>query len=167
MVNNWRLDEALWRRVYKTKAWSLGRGELNEHRLLQVLQILNDLPTSLKDGWLRAYGRRWGRVHGRLAQPTAVPFPNLPIDAAEAFANGLGQGLGAEWGPQSTIPHHLECMMLLDESLLQGYALGMQRQWQVRQMPRVDRNSTWTDAEADRWWGPAPPMLCPCGSTCE
>ena len=161
------LDEALWRRVYKTKAWSLGRGELNEHRLLQVLQILNDLPVSLRAGWLRAYGRRWGRVHSRLAQPTEVPFPNLPLDAAEAFANGLGQGLGAEWGPQPAIPAPENMDPALEEALLDGYALGMQRQWRTRQMPQVDHDSSWTDAEAQRWWGPAPPMLCPCGSTCE
>jgi hypothetical protein len=165
--NSIALDEALWRRVYRSKAWSLGRGELTELRLLQVLKQLEALPTSLQEGWLRAYGRRWGRVHARLAQPSSVPFPALPADAAAPFAHGLGQGLGAEWGPRDQIPSPTGMDGSLDAQLLDGYARGLDRQWREATLPSIDRQQAWPDAEADRWWGPAPPMLCPCNSTCE
>jgi hypothetical protein len=161
------LDEALWRRVYRAGSWSLGRGELTELRLLQVLKQLDELPESLRASWLRAYGRRWGRVHGRLAQPSEVPFPSLPTEAAEPFAHGLGQGLGAEWGPRDQIPSPEGMDSSLDEALLEGYARGMERQWRSLQLPSVMHQESWPDADRDRWWGPAPPMLCPCNSTCE
>ena len=134
---------------------------------LQVLKQLDDLPESLRDGWLRAYGRRWGRVHGRLAQPTAVPFPRLPAGAAEPFAHGLGQGLGAEWGPREQIPSPQGMDASLDDALLEGYARGLTRQWRDDQLPEITHQASWPDADRDRWWGPAPPMLCPCNSTCE
>ena len=161
------LDEALWRRVYYGKAWSLGRGQLTGHRLREMLKILDSLPDELRTGWLRAYGRRWGRVHARLAQPTTVPFPRLPPDAARPFAHGLGQGLGAEWGPQSMIPAPEGMDATFDATFLEGYDIGTRRQWRRTQPPAVDRAASWADVEADRWWGPPAPMNCPCGATCE
>lgn len=161
------IDEALWRRVYYDNAWSLGRGQLTGYRLRETLKILDSLPSQLREGWLRAYGRRWGRVHARLALPTPVPFPTLPLDAAQPFAHGLGQGLGAEWGPRPAVPSPVGMPAELDEAFLDGYTHGTHRQWRQLEIPTVDRTSTWADAEADRWWGPPATMTCPCGATCE
>lgn len=162
------IDEALWRRVYREKEWSLSRGGLDAAALQQSRRLLRSSDPSLRDGWLEAQGRRMARQAARTGEPHRVPFPKADAVGLEPFARGFGDGLGEEWGPAEQVPRPLGLPDALAPALLEGYRRGQSRQWAspLDTLPSLS-DATGPDLDADRWWGPAPPMLCPCGSTCE
>jgi hypothetical protein len=162
------LEEAFWSRVFSQQKWSVARGPVTEARLNQMLAQFQSQPETLKTVWLQSYGRRWGRVETRLAQPSEIPFPmSLSGQDAEVFAHGLGQGIGSKWGPQEVIPAPKGMPESLDAHLQIGYTRGLEEEWRIVQVPEIIRNQSWPDAEKVRWWGEAPPRICNCLNTCE
>jgi hypothetical protein len=160
------MDEALWRRVWGGKRWSLGRGELDEDGVYALRQRVRVLPKSARPAAMRAYGRRLAREVARTGQPTRL---SLPVELPHALWEGIGDGLGAEWGPRSEIPRPDGLPEAAEASFLEGYRRGQGRQWRGgvdAPAPRLT-DAAWPDLDADRWWGPAPQLLCPCGATCE
>lgn len=162
------LREVAWRRAYHQSRWSLGRGEMDDAALRRQLQVLSGSSDGLRDAWMSALGRRWGRVQGRWAQPEPAPFPGLRPRRLRAFTEGLGEGMGEEWGPLAALPAPEGLPASLQDELLSGYAVGLDRKWRPGlDSPIEVSQDPWPSTSEERWWGPAPPMLCPCGATCE
>jgi hypothetical protein len=170
------VDEAVWRRVWRNKRWSLGKGDiaaLDAEDLARRARALDAVRGAhagvLRDAVLRAHGRRWARELARTAQPTRLEGPT-GVDAglAVAFWAGAGEGLGAEWGPRAAIPRPGGLPGGAAEAAFgAGYARGVARQWVGEGAAPVLSDAAGPDLGADRWWGPPSPLLCPCGSTCE
>ncbi len=157
---------ALWRRVYSQERWGLGRGGLTPGALRRIVEQLGPVDPDVRAAVLRSLGRRWARVQARWAQPAVLAFPALPPDDAGAFAAGFGHGLGEEWGSRVEIPRPRGLPEGVGERLRAGYVAGVAQGWLLASdSPRLVDGGR--DAEADRWWGPAPPRHCVCNATCE
>ena len=169
------LAEAAWRRVYRQSRFSLGRGGFQAADLGRQRTLLRSVSRPLAEAWLVAWGRRLGKVEGRWAAPAALVLPTLEPKGLGPFARGLGAGLAEEWGPQDRLPLPVGLAPSLHAELQAGYSLGLRRDW----LPALAADSPvdatvweadpapYAAAALDRWWGPPPPMLCPCGATCE
>jgi hypothetical protein len=151
--------EAVWRRIYREKDQSLARGALQPGGKARLDVLTAGSPLALRAAIGEAWGRRWARVAARTAQPGSLV--GLPV-GDPAVEEGLGVGLGEEWGPVEAPP---SAWGLADgAAFARGLVWGAAQQWSaeaaVVPLPAADPG-------ADRWWGPAPPLLCPCGATCE
>ena len=170
------VDEAVWRRVWRSKRWSLGRGDIAAldgdelaARARAVDAVRGDQTEILRSAVVSAHGRRWARELARTAQPTRLAGPvGVGADLAVAFWAGVGEGLGAEWGPRATVPRPTGLGGgAAEAAFLDGYARGVGRQWVAEAVSPVLDDGEGPDLDAPRWWGPPSPLLCPCGSTCE
>jgi len=162
------LGEATWRRVRPRSDEAFGAGPASSRALQRQLAGLDGVAPALVEAWLSAAGRRWGRFHGRWGSPTQVPFPSLSGSTLGPFAEGLGEGLGEEWGPRGDVPLPAGLPVDLEEALRRGYLAGIQRTWTggPTEAPNLGGPAA-GHVETDRWWGPPPGRLCPCGATCE
>ena len=150
--------EAVWRRIYREKDQSLARGALQPGGKARLDVLTAGSTLALRAAIGEAWGRRWARVAARTAQPGRLV--GLPV-GDPAVEEGLGVGLGEEWGP---VEAPTAWGLADGAAFARGLAWGAAQQWRaeaaVVPLPAADPG-------ADRWWGPAPPMLCPCGATCE
>ncbi len=157
------LEEVLWRRVWREKAWSVGRGAITDAGVDTMKTRVRALPADTRPAALRAWGRRWAREQARTAEPTPLA---LPAGAPPDFVAGIGDGLGSEWGPRAAVPRPVGLRAADEAAFLDGYRRGVGRHWLGDGATRLDEGA-WPDLDADRWWGPPTGLLCPCGSTCE
>lgn len=170
------VDEAVWRRVWRSKRWSLGKGDIAAldgaglaARAAAVGAVRGPHAAVLRDAVLSAHGRRWARELARTAQPTRLAGPpGIDPELAGPFWAGAGEGLGAEWGPRASIPRPSGLAGGPPEAaFLEGYVRGAARQWRGEIGPPALSAQAGADLGAPRWWGPPSALLCPCGSTCE
>lgn len=165
------IAEATWWRAFRDDDFGFARGPLfAESTLARLLQQSHTLPAPLRHATLHSLGRRWGIIHGRWGQPGAVPWPVVDVGprAAEglaSFAEGLGTGLGTKWGPGLDLPVPDGIPDVLLPEYVRGLQAGVDLQWRPGTVT-VSRDHPWPDAGADRWWGPAPTMYCPCRASC-
>lgn len=165
------MAEAVWWRAFRDDSYGFARGPLfSEATLVRLLRQAAPLDPVLRRTVLHALGRRWGVVHGRWGQPGAVPWPAVDVGprAAEGLATvaeGLGMGLGTKWGPGEGLPVPEGLPVELHGAYLEGLQAGVALQWSGGTVS-VDPEAQWPDAGAERWWGPAPTMYCPCKASC-
>ncbi len=170
------LAEATWWRAYRDEPYGFARGAAGSaSALTRLLTAARTVDPALRDSALHSLGRRWGLVLGRWGQVGTVSFPAIRRRAADdaglrAFARGLGHGLGTKWGPADVVPRPRGMPVDLDDAYLAGVAAGIGSQWTVDAVPVIGDTSAsgapWIDVGAERWWGPAPTMYCPCRASC-
>jgi len=169
------LYEAAWWRAFRGEPFGYARGTVGSATpLSRLLKATRGVSPRLRQVTLHSMGRRWGLVLARWGQVGAVRFPavsvkTVDIDGLEAFAEGLGHGLATKWGPQPVLPLPEGLPDELAQSFQDGVQAGILGQWAASGSPplaKTDAGMPWPDAGADRWWGPAPTMYCPCKATC-
>ena len=169
------LYEAAWWRAFRGEPFGYARGTVGSATpLTRLLKATRGVSPALRQVTLHSMGRRWGLVLARWGQVGRVRFPVTALkpvdsDGIEAFARGLGHGLATKWGPQGTLPEPEGLPDHLRPSYHQGIEDGLAGQWPESassQSFESKDGTPWPDAGADRWWGPAPTMYCPCKATC-
>jgi len=175
------LYEAAWWRAFRGEPFGYARGTVGSATPLnRLLKATRGVSPSLRRTTLHSMGRRWGLVIARWGQAGMVRFPVVtarPVDlpGLEAFARGLGHGLATKWGPQGRLPVPEGMPAELLPNYQDGVWHGLIGQWPISDtgsfpdrvhLSTANGEAPWPDAGADRWWGPAPTMYCPCKATC-
>ncbi len=170
------LAESTWWRAYRDEPFGFARGAAaSSPPLTRLLQATRPSSPALRHVALHSLGRRWGLVLGRWGQPGTVPFPAVAIrppdlDGMRAFAEGYGFGLGTKWGPRATVPRPTDLPESVEDAFVTGLQNGVASQWSgtgaMTPTLATEAGIPWPIAGADRWWGPAPTMYCPCRASC-
>jgi len=160
--------EAAMQEILEERVWARGDrgfGVVPEPAVLLASEQrrIQSLPPDAQAAAWRASGRRWARQRARTALPIEL---SLPDAAPLPFVEGVGAGLGEEWGPRAAIPRPTALSEGGEASLLEGYGRGLRSAWRGGEVPALEEAPS-RDLEADRWWGPVPPQLCRCRVACE
>jgi hypothetical protein len=116
-------------RMGASDPWIQARNSHDDEAIQKITDGLSGVEEELAEAAWWAHGRQWAHTVVGFHTPDFVHLPPGVEQAPRAFFEGLGRGLGEEWGPAESIPIPTNLPYHGKESLKIGYRDGVARRW--------------------------------------
>jgi hypothetical protein len=116
-------------RMGASDPWIQARNSHDDVAIEQIEAGLMGVENEIVAAAWWAHGRAWAQTVVGFHSPSTIHLPGRVADAPAAFFEGLGHGMGEEWGPADTIPYPINLPAQGEEALREGYRVGVGRRW--------------------------------------
>jgi hypothetical protein len=109
--------------------WVQARNSHDGEAIRKISEALAAVDEEIAQAAWWAHGRAWAQTVVGFHSPSQIHLPEGTEEVPPAFFEGLGRGMGEEWGPKSSIPRPLNLPPQGESALQQGYREGVMRRW--------------------------------------